>query len=466
MASAALLASGCGASGDGGSESSPKSTSTEETGPAIGGKAVLSKLRGSVALIDTPIGSGSAVLTDDGYLVTNAHVVDPFDVADVTFDGDDPMLDVDVVGVDLAADIAVLGPVETDHDQVPIEDSDGLDQGSDLFLVGFPGDQQDPEVTITTGVLSRRREAKGWGLHFLQSDTKIAPGQSGGALVDDRGRVIGISGLSDEDDYALSLSGGDVVDAVDRIIAGKGSDWRPAPRDAKERSASFRMAGSSDYRILYFPATDDARRVTVGLDAPRPLVELDDVGLYPLAWNEAAYERNLSDGGATGDGSEEDLPEPTEPDPDGRWTFELEAGYPAMLYVGTDVDEETPLKVTTTQPFAVVAGDPEPTPLEAGGDPVEGTLGYLDSVSVSEIDLEEGDRVDILASSAIGDVAFTMVAPGDTLDDSEEVDDGGGGLFGLDAQDTYTATETGTYELWVYQVEGVATDYRLQVDPA
>ena len=461
----ALLASACGVSGqDSGTDASPPTATAAPTEPSdepLGGRAVLEGLRGSVALIDTPIASGSAVLLDDGYLVTNAHVIDPFDVVDVTFEGDDTELDVEVVGVDLDADLAVLGPIETDHEPVALVDPTDLDQGSDLFLVGFPGDQADPEVTISTGVLSRRRQAEDWGLDFLQSDTKIAPGQSGGALVDDQGRVIGISGLSDEDDYALTLSGEDVVASVEEILDGDGSEWLPAPQDATETAATFEVIGRSDPRVLYFPAAEDERMVTVDVDGPDPLVELDDVGQFPLALNQAAF-----DALDENDDPDLELPEPTEPDADGRYTFPIEAGFPALLYVGAGVEVATPLSVTTSEPFAVVAGDPEVTPIKVDGDPVEGTLGYLDPTRVFSVDLDADDEFAITASSAVGDVAYSVVAPGEALDAAEEVDDGGGGLFDLDASGTYTAETAGTHQLRVYQVEGVATGYRLTVEPA
>lgn len=453
---AALLLGACGVGGGGGSDASPTTTAPKE----LGGKAVLAKLRHAVAYVETPIGSGSAVLTHDGYLVTNAHVVDPFDVADVTFDGEGPLLDVPVVGVDLDADIAVLGPVRGSRPEVAIDDPSGLDQGSTLFLVGYPGDQDDPQVTITSGLLSRRREVEEWGFHFLQSDAKIAPGQSGGALVDDRGEVIGISGLSDDDGYTLAFAGGDVDRAVDAIRAGKGSDWEPAPHRGREQEATFHLEGADDYRLAYFPAADEDRTVTVHVDGPDPVVELDDAGLYPLALNQAAADLGSITGSADDEGG---IPDPTEPDADGGWTFTIDAGYPAVLFVGTRADRATAATLRSSIPFAVVAGDPRVRRLEADGHRVTGTLGYFDAQQVFSLDLAKGQQVDVRASSASGDVAYRLVPPGSTFRQADEVDGGGGGLFGADAEGTETAEAAGTYRLYVYQVEGVATGFHLTV---
>lgn len=449
----ALLLVGCTASGgepDGPGSASP----TTDAADALDAKAILALRRDGVALVETSIASGSAVLLEDGHLVTNAHVVDPFGVADVTFEGEDTTLDVPVVGVDLDADIAVLGPIETDLDGVTLADPAGLDQGSDLFLVGFPGDQEEPEVTISSGVLSRRREVADWGLDFLQSDTKIAPGQSGGALVDDAGRVIGISGLSDEDDFALTLSGADAADSVDRILAGDGSDWEPAPTEATETKATVTVGGSLDVRSLYLPASGEARTLEVSVTGAEEALALYDVGGFLLDQNELAAELTGDDGA-----------EPVEPEADGSYRFELDADFPALLLVGADVSEPTPLAVTTSEPFVVVAGDPEPVALEPGDDAVEGTLGYLDDQEDFAFELEAGDSVDVLVRSAIGDVAFSITGPGIGFDEAEEFDDGGGGLFDLDAEGSFTAEEDGTYVLAVYQVEGAATGFRLTVEP-
>jgi hypothetical protein len=250
---------------------------------------------------------------------------------------------------------------------------------------------------------------------------------------------------------------------VERVLDGEGSAWEPAPSEADDREAAFEVSGPSDQRVLYFPATDDDRTVSVGVEGPQPLLELDDVGFQPLALNEAA--RSAYGEGGLGDEVPE-LPEPTEPDADGRYTFDLEGGYPALLLVGADVQGPTPLTVTSSQPFAVVADDHEPEPLVPGAEPAEGTLGYFDPTEVFTVDLEAGDEIDVVASSASGDVAFTVVAPGDTLDTSEEFDDGAGGLFDLDAQATFSAEVGGPHQVWVYQVEGVATGYRLSVDAA
>ena len=96
------------------------SDTESEAGPACPGADGRSRelrrcLADSLAFVETPIATGSGVLIADGYIVPNAHVVDPYDRADVTFDGGETSDQVAVVGVDAFADIAVLGPITTDR---------------------------------------------------------------------------------------------------------------------------------------------------------------------------------------------------------------------------------------------------------------------------------------------------------------------------------------------------------------
>ncbi len=220
IAMAAVALVGCGVHGGGGQSEGP-TTTRAASARVLDGKGVLAALRPAVAFVETPAGSGSAVLIDDGYLVTNAHVVEPFASVTVTFDGGKPTEDVPVVGLDLTADVAVLGPVKMRASAATFGDPNGLEKGDDLYLVGYPGDQEtDRDLTIARGLLSRRRTAGDWKLQYLQSDAKIAGGQSGGALADDHGRVVGISGLSDSDNFALSISSVDVQRSIARIRKG------------------------------------------------------------------------------------------------------------------------------------------------------------------------------------------------------------------------------------------------------
>jgi Do/DeqQ family serine protease len=140
------------------------------------------------------LGSG-VIISSNGYILTNNHVVAEADELKVTLN-DDRELIAKVVGTDPKTDIAVI---KIDADKLPaatLADSDRLRIGDIVFAIGNPlGVGQ----TVTMGIISAtgRRvgildEVAGYE-DFLQTDAPINKGNSGGALVDARGRLIGIN---------------------------------------------------------------------------------------------------------------------------------------------------------------------------------------------------------------------------------------------------------------------------------
>jgi S1-C subfamily serine protease len=459
-AAVVLLLAGCSDDGDGddaGAAADATTTTAADEGSEIqvmDGTAVLEAVGPAMALVETPVGSGSAVLLEDGHLVTNAHVVDPYGEADVTFEGEDPE-HVDVVGVDVAADIAVLGPIETDRAGLAMEDASDIPTGADLYLVGFPGDTVDVEVTIARGVLSRRRTVEAWGLDLLQTDAAIEDGQSGGATVDGTGRLVGISGLSYDESFGLALAGEDVQASIEAILAGEGDDWPPLPPAEEATTTSARV--EVGYDVLYVPEGATGGQLEVTADEG-VAVTVADLTLYPLAVNQAA-----ADLGAVDPSGDPDLPEPTAEDEPGRWTLAVPEGEPLLVSVeradGDPVDDE----VTLSEPFALVSPVDEDQEVEPG-DEVDGLVSVLGEADTFLVELEEGESVTITAASPLGDVAFLTYRLDDPDDPGEETDDGGGGIFDLDASSTLTADAAGIYGVDVYQVDGYTNVYRLTVE--
>jgi len=146
------------------------------------------------------LGSG-VVITKDGYILTNNHVVDGADEVKVALqDGRD--FTAKVIGRDPKSDIAIVKIDGKDLPTIPIADSDKVEVGDVVLAVGNPfGIGQ----TVTTGIVSATGRAGAVGLDyedFIQTDAAINPGNSGGALVDSEGRLIGINTA------ILSRSGG------------------------------------------------------------------------------------------------------------------------------------------------------------------------------------------------------------------------------------------------------------------
>lgn len=145
------------------------------------------------------VGSG-VVISKDGYILTNNHVVDNADEVKVALlDGRE--LNAKVVGKDPKSDIAVVKVDATDLPVVEMTNSDNLEVGDVVLAIGNPfGIGQ----TVTMGIVSATGRAT-LGLDyedFIQTDAAINPGNSGGALVDTQGRLVGINTA------ILSRSGG------------------------------------------------------------------------------------------------------------------------------------------------------------------------------------------------------------------------------------------------------------------
>jgi serine protease Do len=137
------------------------------------------------------LGSGF-VISQDGYIVTNNHVIEDVDKITVTFQ-DESELPAEVVGRDPKTDVALLR-VETDHDlfALPLGDSDPVRPGDWVVAIGNPFGL---EHTVTAGIVSAKHRNIQQGMYddFIQTDAAINPGNSGGPLINLAGEVIGIN---------------------------------------------------------------------------------------------------------------------------------------------------------------------------------------------------------------------------------------------------------------------------------
>lgn len=141
--------------------------------------------------MDMGIGSG-VIITEDGYIITNNHVVEKSDKVMVTLN-DKRKFEAKLIGTDPGTDIALL-KIDADNLQ-PIEygNSDDVVLGEWVLAVGNP---YNLTSTVTAGIISAKARGLGGKMNlesFLQTDAAVNPGNSGGALVNSRGELIGIN---------------------------------------------------------------------------------------------------------------------------------------------------------------------------------------------------------------------------------------------------------------------------------
>ncbi|MBW8848561.1 MAG: trypsin-like peptidase domain-containing protein, partial [Burkholderiales bacterium] len=134
------------------------------------------------------VGSGF-VLSADGYVMTNAHVVQGADEVIVTLT-DKRELKAKIIGVDLRSDVAVVKVEAAGLPFVKMGDSNKAKVGEWVMAIGSPFGL---ENTVTAGIISAKQRDTGDLLPLIQTDVAINPGNSGGPLVNMRGEVIGIN---------------------------------------------------------------------------------------------------------------------------------------------------------------------------------------------------------------------------------------------------------------------------------
>jgi len=139
---------------------------------------------------EVPRGVGSGfIISQDGYVLTNAHVVDGASEVYVKLT-DKREFKAKVVGADRRTDVAVLKIDGSKLPRVTIGDSDKIKAGEWVIAIGSPFDLDN---TVTAGIISAKARDTGDYLPLIQTDVAVNPGNSGGPLINMRGEVIGVN---------------------------------------------------------------------------------------------------------------------------------------------------------------------------------------------------------------------------------------------------------------------------------
>ena len=423
----------------------PTTTTLPTTTTTLGAAGIYSLVSPALAFVETPIGSGSAVLVDHDTLVTNAHVVWPASHVTVTFPSG-LTGDVPVSGYDWMADLALLDVSGLSGlPGAAVLGSGEPGPGDAVYLVGYPAD--DPGTAspaITAGIVSRNRTWSDGGVTFIQSDALISGGQSGGALVDEEGRVVGISGLSVGDGFALALSASDLIARIDSIRSGTDPD-----------ALGFRTLAD----LTGLP----------GHEAAIPFVLDETVFVFQGAAGDFVSIEVSGSGAVNADLVGPDgFVETTNAEPAVRFVLEAELVLDGPYFVVV-YPESGPIEAVTVSGVDTrLWTDPDHGRTIEVGSLVAGNGDYPGDLDWFRLDLEAGETVTISATSINIDASLfvDLLEPGNgsvLMSDS----DSGGGVLGYDSVLEFTAPETAAYAIAVFDETGFGPGgYMLRVEAA
>ena len=390
----------------------------------------------SIAFIETSVGSGSGILIEENYILTNAHVVWPFETARVVFPDGEEFLDTEVVNIDLMADLAILGPIDTDLPSLPLVDGESLVIGSNVYLIGYPGEVEAfPQPTITQGLISRLREWETLNITYFQSDASIAGGQSGGALVSERGEIIGVSGFFfTEAGFALVASATDIEDRAVGLINGEDvsglGNWR-LPIDEPGRRADNVIINNYWDTAVYILNEPAQTEVTIEVDS------VMDISLFVsnIFGEQIIFSDEFVDGVESG-----------------KATLFLDAPYFVQIEKYDFITEN--IRLDSSHPLIPYREINDDKKVEIGGT-INSVIDYPGDFDRFPIFLNKGQTINLQLESILIDPLVSIV-PDRSFRDEEYIfdDDSGGGLFGLDAEFSFEAPESGRYNILVWDALG------------
>lgn len=412
--------------------------------------AVYDQVKDSVVFLSTENSSGSGVVIFDGWILTNAHIVDRLDTIDV-FTGDgDPLGTFPVRGVDWIFDLALVGPV-AGLEGFERSTSAEAAVGDEVALVGFPDASNfvPSGLTFTSGALANRRAPAVGDASWLLIDATIAPGLSGGAAIGADGRLLAINALEfGEGEFALSLEADSIWPRVDKMLD-ELDDRAGTAQLINEGESVFELADEvGPLRALGFLLSVEAEgdfAVTVDSEAD-VWVQLHDLeGSLYVKRGELGdpFDRRAT-------GRDESL----QADDTESGVEELAGQVPPGIYqviVGAYDNVPTSITVTSRNPMFTFHDVEEGATLTPGVI-AEGDFDWLQDSDRWLLEVTQGDDVTITADG-IADTVMAVRLDGELIASS---DDELIGLFGEAASVTFVANETGTYEVEI----GTLTDSR------
>lgn len=172
-----------------------------------------------VVSIGTDVAQGSGfIISDSGYVITNAHVLNGGRYIRALNYESDAWINVEFIGWDQELDLAVLKIPGSNFDYLEFGDSDNLKVGEKVIALGNP---LGLSFSVSEGIISALNRLGPNNIEaYIQVDTPLNPGNSGGPLVNKRGEVIGINNfkLQNSENLGFALESNIAVDSINYIL--------------------------------------------------------------------------------------------------------------------------------------------------------------------------------------------------------------------------------------------------------
>ena len=410
--------------------SSPVTTSTarEVRTAALSPDELYSLIAPSVPLIEAAGGTVGGVLIEGGYVLTSYQVMWPYGGARrIAFPDGTELYDVPVVGSDPIVDLAVLGPVDVQVPSLSLADGENLPLGSELFLVGYTdGVDASPQASITQGILSRYQEWEPHGITLLQTDATIGARQTGGALVDSEGRLVGIPTRSvGRSDLGLVVSAADYVYLIDAVMRN---------RDAPHRAAMLQASGRGEfeYDIVLAHPWDTRTFLLEPAVGSMHQFWMDGPGNGYLLVLDRLDQLVITD----------------QTDPGLAFVeLEIQTDRTHFLQVGTNSEVRAVFRVGSTIRMLPLH-DPDDNRVLALGETITGSLDHFSDTDWYSIYLDEGITVTFTTDSLGADTAVWVMlvdSHGARVDTIGFDDNSGEGILGTNARLNYHVPIAGNY---------------------
>lgn len=385
--------------------------------------------RKSVIYIETDLGMGSGVAYDErGHIITNYHVIAHSSWIEVVPPDGNRIDEVSVVGFDRQADVAVLRI--PDHHAItlwPIEVADlaGIAIADPVYALGFPfeGGAGLPVIQLSAGVVSAKRQSVLGDVAYIQTDASFNAGLSGGALVDDSGKLVGIPTFVLDEGAAIGLAieAGDVLRIAEDIISSETGDEPLAPSEGRQASGVMSdLYDATGYKVWLEEGERFEAALTSDTDAALSFID-------PFGY-EVAHGDELDSGGAE------------------TLAYDVLHAGPYTLSV-LHYAYDTAFDITASHDLTPFIDTEDGNWINLGR-PFIGELQFAGDEDTLLLDLEQGETMLVTLRSWDFDPYLLIRAPTDPSLDQED-DDSGWGLLGTDAEIQYTAEEQGVYEIIV-----------------